>query len=53
VAYNTALKARRLAFRRRAREIQVDKMPEREVIEPRPTRRSLVADLARLPATAT
>jgi RNA polymerase sigma factor (sigma-70 family) len=34
VAYRTALKARRLAYRRRAREKQVDPMPERAVVDP-------------------
>jgi RNA polymerase sigma factor (sigma-70 family) len=52
VAYRTALNARRLAARRGAREIQVDKMPEREVVEPQPApdlRPLLDRELSRLP----
>src|SRR5262249_32184971 len=52
VAYRTALNARRLAARRGARELQVDKMPEREVTEPQPSpdlRPLLDRELSRLP----
>jgi RNA polymerase sigma factor (sigma-70 family) len=52
VAYRTALNARRLAARRSAREIQVDKMPQREVVEPGPLhdlRAVLDVELSRLP----
>jgi RNA polymerase sigma factor (sigma-70 family) len=52
VAYHTALKARYLADRRRGREIQVDKVPEREVVErqPAPDLRPLLdQELSRLP----
>jgi RNA polymerase sigma factor (sigma-70 family) len=52
VAYRTALNARRLAARRGAREIQVDKMPEREVVQPEPApdlRPLLDQELSRLP----
>jgi RNA polymerase sigma factor (sigma-70 family) len=52
VAYHSALKARHLAARRRAREIQVDKMPECEAVEPGPSydlRALLDGELSRLP----
>jgi RNA polymerase sigma factor (sigma-70 family) len=52
VAHRTALKARRLALRRRAREKQVARMPQREVIDPEPVhdlRALLDQELSRLP----
>jgi RNA polymerase sigma factor (sigma-70 family) len=52
VAYRTALNARRLTARRGAREIQVDRMPERQVVEPEPMhdlRALLDGELSRLP----
>jgi RNA polymerase sigma factor (sigma-70 family) len=52
VALRTALKARRLAFRRRAREMLVAKMPERETVDSEPMhdlRALLDRELSRLP----
>jgi RNA polymerase sigma factor (sigma-70 family) len=54
VAYRTALKARRLACRRRTREKQVAQMPEREAVEPeylKDLQALLDRELNRLPET--